>query len=207
MMAMNTKRDGNSAAHLSPKVDAYLRRTHAWQEESKRLRAIALACGLNEDLKWGQPCYDLQGANIVLIHGFKEYCALLFFKGALLKDPKGILIQQTAQVQAARQIRFTSLGEIIKKESILKAYIREAVEVEKVGLKVTLKKTSEYPVPLEFQNKLDKIPALKAAFDALTPGRQRAYLFYFSAAKQAKTREARVKKCMPQILKGKGLDD
>jgi uncharacterized protein YdeI (YjbR/CyaY-like superfamily) len=158
-------------------------------------------------MKWGKPCYILQKSNIVLIHGFKEYCALLFFKGALLKDPKGILIQQTENVQAARQIRFTHVREIVELEPILKAYVQEAIEVEKAGLEVSYKKTSEFKTPEEFKNRLDKIPALKTAFNALTPGRQRGYLLYFSAAKQSKTREARVEKCMPQILKGKGLDD
>ena len=168
---------------------------------------IVLDCGLTEELKWGKPCYTFQKSNIVLIHGFKEYCALLFFKGALLKDAKGILIQQTENVQAARQIRFTNVREIVEMEPILKAYIHEAIEVEKAGLKVKLKKTTEFKIPEEFQNKLDEIPALKTAFAALTPGRQRAYLLYFSGAKQSKTRESRVEKCMPQILKGKGLDD
>ena len=158
-------------------------------------------------MKWGVPCYTFEKKNIVLIHAFKEYCALLFVKGALLKDAKGILIQQTENVQSARQIRFTNDQEIVEMEPILKAYIHEAIEVEKAGLKVKLKKTSEYTIPEEFQNKLEANPALKAAFAALTPGRQRAYLFYFSGAKQAKTRESRVEKCMRQILDGKGLDD
>ncbi len=158
-------------------------------------------------MKWGCPCYTFEGRNIVLIHGFKEYCALLFFKGALLNDANGILIQQTKNVQAARQIRFTNVKEIVKMEKILKAYIYEAIEVEKAGLKVELKKTSEFKIPEEFQNKLDKIPALKTAFNALTPGRQRAYIFYFSQPKQSKTRESRVEKCMKQILNGKGLND
>ena len=168
---------------------------------------IVLDCGLTEELKWGVPCYTFQKTNIVLIHGFKEYCALLFFKGALLNDPKGILIQQTENVQSARQIRFTSVREIVKMKSILKAYIFEAIEVEKAGLKVNFKKTEEFTIPEEFQKKLDKIPALKTAFKALTPGRQRAYIFYFSAPKQSKTRESRVEKYMQQILNGKGLDD
>jgi uncharacterized protein YdeI (YjbR/CyaY-like superfamily) len=155
----------------------------------------------------GVPCYTFQKSNIVLIHGFKEYCALLFFKGALLKDAKRILIQQTENVQAARQIRFTHVREIVKMKPILKAYIYEAIEVEKAGLKVNFKKTSEFRIPEEFQNKLDKIPALKTAFDVLTPGRQRAYIFYFSQPKQSKTRESRVEKCMQQILNGKGLND
>jgi uncharacterized protein YdeI (YjbR/CyaY-like superfamily) len=191
----------------NPKVDAYLGRTQKWQKEMTKLRTIALDCHLSEALKWGQPCYSLEGGNIVLIHGFKEYCAYLFFKGALLKDPKRILIQQTENVQSARQIRFSNVRQIAGMEKTLKAYINEAIEVEQSGLKVRLKKTADFAVPEEFQSKLDKITALKAAFSALTPGRQRAYLFYFSAAKQPKTREARVKKCMPRILKGKGLDD
>jgi uncharacterized protein YdeI (YjbR/CyaY-like superfamily) len=191
---------------MNPKVDEYLRKAKKWQQEFKKLRTIILDCGLTEELKWGCPCYTFEKRNIVLIHGFKEYCALLFFKGALLKDAKGILIQQTENVQAARQIRFTNVREIVEMKTILKAYIHEAIEVEKAGLKVKYKKTSEFKIPEEFQNKLDEIPALKAAFDALTPGRQRAYLFYFSQPKQSKTRESRVEKCMPQILKGKGLN-
>lgn len=193
---------------MNPKVDWFFSKAEKWQEEFKKLRKFVLACeGLSEELRWGKPCYTFQKANIVLIHGFKEYCALLFFKGALLKDPKGILIQQTENVQAARQIRFTSAREIVEREPILKAYIHEAIDVEKAGLKVNYKRTSEFKTPEEFQSKLDKIPALKTAFNALTPGRQRGYLFYFNAAKQSKTREARVEKCLPQILKGKGLDD
>jgi uncharacterized protein YdeI (YjbR/CyaY-like superfamily) len=168
---------------------------------------VCLDSELNEELKWGKPCYTYQNSNIVLIHGFKEYCALLFMKGALLKDAKGILVQQTENVQAARQIRFTSVGEIIELKPILKAYIKEAIEVEKAGLEVDYKKTSEFAVPEEFQNRLDESPALKTAFDALTPGRQRGYILYFSAAKQSKTREARVEKCLQQILNGKGLND
>jgi uncharacterized protein YdeI (YjbR/CyaY-like superfamily) len=191
----------------NPKVDWYFTKAEKWKEESEKLRTIILDCGLTEELRWGKPCYTFQKSNIVLIHGFKEYCALLFFKGALLKDPKGILIQQTSNVQAARQIRFTNAGEIVKLEPILKAYIKAAIEVEKAGLKVNYKKTSDFAIPAEFQNKLDKIPALKTAFAALTPGRQRSYLFYFSAAKLSKTRESRVEKWMPHILKGKGLDD
>jgi uncharacterized protein YdeI (YjbR/CyaY-like superfamily) len=191
----------------NPKVDWFFSKAKQWQDEFEKLRTIVLDCGLSEDLRWGKPCYTFQNANIVLIHGFKEYCALLFFKGALLKDPRGILIQQTENVQAARQIRFTSVREIVEMVPILKAYIREAIEVEKAGLKVNYKKTSDFKVPEEFQTKLNEIPALKTAFDGLTPGRQRGYLFYFSAAKQSKTREARVEKCMPRILKGKGLDD
>lgn len=198
---------------INPKVDFYFSKAKKWQKELEQLRMIILDCGLTEELKWGVPCYTFpdstgkQKSNIVLIHEFKEYCALLFFKGALLKNANGILIQQTKNVQAARQIRFTNIREIVKLEPILKAYIYEAVEVEKAGLKVNLKKTTEFIVPEEFQNKLDEAPKLKTAFDALTPGRQRAYILYFSAPKQSKTRESRVEKCMQQILNGKGLDD
>jgi uncharacterized protein YdeI (YjbR/CyaY-like superfamily) len=192
---------------MNPDVDWYFSKAKKWREESEKLRTIVLDCGLTEELKWGKPCYTFQESNIVLIHGFKEYCALLFFKGALLKDAKGILIQQTENVQAARQIRFTSVREIVSMEAILKAYIKEAIEVEKVGLKVNLKKVSDFKIPEEFQNKLDEVPALKSAFDALTPGRQRGYILYFSAPKQSKTRESRVEKCMRQILNGKGLND
>src|SRR6266480_3423292 len=192
---------------MNPKVDQYLRRAKKWQKEKEKLRRISLGCGLSEELKWGKPCYTFQNSNIVLIHGFKEYCALLFFKGALLKDAKGILVQQTENVQAARQIRFTNVREIDKIEPILKAYIKEAIEVEKTGLKVDYKKTADFAIPEEFQNKLDEIPALKTAFDALTPGRQRGYILYFSAPKQSKTRESRIEKCMQQILDGKGLND
>ncbi|MGZ3951719.1 MAG: YdeI/OmpD-associated family protein [Flavisolibacter sp.] len=192
---------------MNPKVDFFFTDDKKWHKEFQKLRALLLDCGLVEELKWGCPCYTFQNSNIVLIHGFKEYCALLFFKGALLKDTEGILIQQTENVQVARQIRFTSAGEITKLEKILKAYIYQAIEVEKAGLKVKLKKTSEFAVPEEFQKKLDKLPKLKAAFDKLTPGRQRAYLFHFSQPKQSKTREARIEKYIPQILAGKGLDD
>ncbi|MGO8766387.1 MAG: YdeI/OmpD-associated family protein [Limisphaerales bacterium] len=192
---------------LNPKVDFFFNKAEKWREEFAKLRTIVLDCDLTEELKWGKPCYAFQTSNIVLIHGFKEYCAFLFFKGALLKDSKGILIQQTENVQAGRQIRFTNIREIVERESVLKAYIQEAIEVEKAGLKVNLKKTSEFKTPEEFQKKLDELPTLKTAFKALTPGRQRAYLLYFSAAKQSKTREARIEKWMPQILKGKGLDD
>jgi uncharacterized protein YdeI (YjbR/CyaY-like superfamily) len=191
----------------SPKVDAYLSKAKKWQEEFEKLRMIILDCGLTEELKWGVPCYTFEKRNIVLIHGFKEYCALLFFKGALLNDGKSILIQQTENVQAARQIRFTNVREIVKLKPILKAYIYEAIEVEKAGLKVNLKKTKEFIVPEEFQNRLAEVPGLKTAFAALTPGRQRAYLLHFSAPKQSKTRESRVEKCLQQILKGKGLND
>ena len=192
---------------MNPKVDAFLDRSEKWQEEFEKLRMIVLDCGLTEELKWGVPCYVYQGGNIVLIHGFKEYCALLFFKGALLPDPDGILVQQTENVQAARQIRFTSLREITKMESILNAYIFEAIEIERSGLEVAFKKTKEFDMPEEFREKLDKDPALKTAFEGLTPGRQRGYLLYFSSAKQAKTRISRIEKYVPQILDGKGLED
>ncbi len=192
---------------MNPKVDGYVRKNKKWQEELEKLRTIVLDCGLTEEVKWKVPCYTFQNSNIVLIHVFKEYCALLFFKGALLNDANGILIQQTENTQAARQIRFTNVREIVEMEPILKAYIYEAIEVEKAGLKVNFKKTTEFIIPEEFQNKLDEIPALKTAFEALTPGRQRAYILYFSAPKQSKTRESRVEKCMQQILNGKGLND
>ena len=192
---------------MNPKVDFYFNKAKKWQEEIEKLRTIVLDCGLAEELKWGVPSYTYKESNIVLIHVFKEYCALLFFKGALLKDTNGILIQQTKNVQAARQIRFTSVKQIVEMKAILKAYIFEVIEVEKAGLKVELKKTTEYNIPEEFQNKLNKTPALKTAFYALTPGRQRGYLLYFSSAKQSKTREARIEKYVKQILKGKGLDD
>ena len=192
---------------MNPKVDFFFYKAKKWREEFEKLRMIILDCGLTEELKWGVPCYTFQKSNIVLIHVFKEYCALLFFKGALLKDAKGILVQQTKNVQAARQVRFTSLQQIVKMEKTLKAYIYEAVEVEEAGLKVNFKKTTEFNIPEEFQNKLSAKGghALKTAFKALTPGRQRAYIFYFSAPKQSKTRESRVEKCMQQILDGKGL--
>ncbi len=192
---------------MNPRVDFYFNKATKWQEEITLLRSIALDCQLNEELKWGCPCYLSQEKNIVLIHVFKEYCAFLFFKGVLLKDTHGMLIQQTKNVQAARQIRFTNVREIKKNRAILKAYIYQAVEVEKAGLKVQLKKTREVPVPEEFQHKLNKIPALKTSFYALTPGRQRAYLFYFSQPKQSITRESRIEKHMKKILNGKGLDD
>ena len=196
---------------MNPKVDWYFSRNEKWQKEISKLRMIILDCGLNEELKWGCPCYTFENSNIVLIHVFKEYCAVLFFKGALLSDANGILIQQTENVQVARQVRFTpakgGIQEIVKMEKILKAYIYEAIEVEKAGLKVKLKKTSDFKIPEEFQKKLDKNKALKTAFEKLTPGRQRGYIFYFSQAKQSKTREVRVEKYMNQILNGKGLDD
>ena len=193
--------------NMNPKVDDFLSKAKHWQEEFEKLRIIILDCGLNEELKWGVPCYTFQKSNIVLIHGFKEYCAILFIKGALLSDTKGILIQQTENVQAARQVRFTNIREIIELEPTLKSYIYEAIEVEKAGLKVNHKKTAEYSIPDEFQKRLDEMPALKTAFEALTPGRQRAYIFYFSAPKQSKTRESRVEKYIQQILNGKGLND
>lgn len=192
---------------MNPKVDGFLKKAKKWRTEMESLRSIVLACGLTEEVKWGQPCYTLEGSNIVLIHAFKEYCALLFFKGALLKDTKGILVQQTKNVQAARQLRFTGTAQIDKQKSTITSYIREAIKVEKTGLKVKFKKTSEFEMPQEFQRKLDKNAALKRAFDALTPGRQRAYLLHFASAKQSKTREARIEKCMPRILDGLGLND
>jgi uncharacterized protein YdeI (YjbR/CyaY-like superfamily) len=192
---------------MNPDVDFYFSKAKRWQGELEQLRTIVLDCGLTETLKWGCPCYTFQKNNVVLIHVFKEYCALLFMKGVLLHDARGILIRQTEKVQAARQIRFTGVGEIIGMEAILKAYIDEAVEVEKAGLKVDLKKTGEFSMAAEFQHKLEEIPALKTAFDALTPGRQRAYMLHFSQPKQSATRKSRVEKCMPQILEGKGLND
>jgi uncharacterized protein YdeI (YjbR/CyaY-like superfamily) len=192
---------------MNPKVDGFLRKAKTWREEFDKLRMVCLDCGLTEELKWGKPCYTYQESNIVLIHGFKDYCALLFFKGALLKDPMGILVQQTENVQAARQIRFANVRQIVEMESVLKTYLKEAIAAEKAGLEVSYKKTSEFDIPEEFQIRLDKSPAVKTAFDKLTPGRQRGYLLYFSAAKQSKSRETRVKKCLQQILKGKGLNE
>ena len=192
---------------MNPKVDWFFAKDTKWQKEYEKLRMIVLDCGLIEELKWGCPCYTFENTNIVLIHGFKEYCALLFFKGALLNDPIDILIQQTKNVQSARQVRFTNVREITKMEKILKAYIYEAIEVQRAGLKVKLKKTSDFKIPDEFQKKLNKSSALKTAFDKLTPGRQRAYLFYFSQPKLSKTRESRVEKYAKQILIGKGLND
>jgi uncharacterized protein YdeI (YjbR/CyaY-like superfamily) len=192
---------------MNPKVDVYLSNAKKWRKELVKLRMILLACHLTEELKWGKPCYMLQKGNIVIMLPLKEYCALLFCKGALLKDAKDILIQPTENTQAARQIRFTNVREIVEMEAILKAYIHQAIEVEKAGLEVSYKKTTEFLIPEEFQNKLDEIPTLKAAFAALTPGRQRGYLLYFSAPKQSKTRESRIEKCMQQILHGKGLND
>lgn len=192
---------------MNPKVDWFFNKDQKWQVEFEELRTIILGCGLTEELKWGQPCYTAEKRNIVLIHGFKEYCALLFFKGALLKDKKGMLVQQTENVQAARQIRFTNIQEIVKMKATLKAYVKEAIEVEKAGLKVDFKKTRELTVPEEFQHTLDGNRALRTAFQKLTPGRQRGYLLYFSSAKQSKTRESRVEKCIDKILHGKGLED
>ena len=192
---------------MNPKVDFFFNKASKWQAEYEQLRTIVLDCGLTEELKWGCPCYTFEGNNIVLIHGFKDYCALLFMKGALMKDAKGILIQQTENVQAARQIRFTNLNEIVKLKTALKAYIQEAISVEKSGLKVKLKKPTEFKMAEEFQQVLNEMPEVKKAFEALTPGRQRAYLLHFSQPKQSKTRESRVENCIPQILKGKGLDD
>lgn len=191
----------------NPKVDEFLSKAKKWQEEYETLRNIVLDCDLTEEFKWMHPCYTFEKKNIVLIHGFKEYCALLFHKGALLQDTHGILIQQTENVQGARQIRFTNVQEIVATETILKAYIHEAIEVEKAGLEVNFKNNTEFIVPEELQNKFDEIPALKNAFEALTPGRQRAYILHFSQPKQSKTRESRVEKCMQKILNGKGLKD
>ncbi len=192
---------------MNPKVDFFFDKAKKWQKELEQLRKIMLACGLTEELKWGVPCYTHQGSNIVLIHAFNDYCALLFFKGALLSDTEGILIQQTENVQAARQIRFTSLKEITGQATVLKTYVYQAIAVEEAGLTVKMKKTAEFNMPEEFQEQLEKMPALKTAFEALTPGRQRGYLLYFSAAKQSKTRISRVEKYMQQILDGKGLED
>lgn len=192
---------------MNPKVDFYFNKAKKWQEAVEQLRLIVLDCGLTEELKWGSPCYLFQKSNIVLIHVFKEYCALLFFKGALLNDTEGILVQQSENTQSSRQIRFTNALEIVEMKTVLKAYIYQAIEVEKAGLKVDFKTTAEFAVPEEFQSKLDHIPALKTAFEGLTPGRQKGYLLHFSGAKQSKTRESRVEKYIPKILSGKGLDD
>ena len=194
-------------SRTNPQVDDYLKRLTKWQKESKKLREIVLDCGLTEESKWGKPCYTFQNSNVVIIHGFKEYCALLFCKGVLLKDANRILIQQTDNVQAARQIRFTNLRQIVEMESIVKAYVHEAVEVEKAGLEVNYRRTSEFTIPEELQIKWRESPALKTAFESLTPGRQRGYVLYFSAPKQSKTRESRIEKCRQKILDGKGLDD
>ena len=192
---------------MNPKVDWFFNKETKWQDAYLQLRAIALECELTEELKWGLPCYSLNKANIVIIQGFKEYCALMFFKGVLLKDPKKILIQMTENVQAARQLRFNDVKQITEQEKILKTYIKEAIEIEKSGLKVKLKKTSDYKMPDEFKNLLDKNSVLKKSFEALTPGRQRGYLFYFAQAKQSNTRKNRIEKYIPKILEGKGLND
>ncbi|ASB59810.1 hypothetical protein SC22_18745 [Bacillus sp. A053] len=194
-------------SRTNPKVDDFLNKAKKWKEEFEKLRAIILDCELTEDFKWMHPCYTYNNKNVVLIHGFKEYCALLFHKGALLQDAHGILIRQTENVQAARQIRFTNVQEINEMKTILKAYIQEAIEVEKAGLKVEVNNNIELSIPEELQNKFDEIPELKTAFEALTPGRQRAYTLYFSQAKQSKTRESRVEKYVQKILDGKGLKD
>jgi len=192
---------------MNPKVDAFLKRQEKWRAEFEKLRAILIDGGLTEELKWGHPCYTLDGKNVALIHGFKEYCAILFIKGALLPDPKGVLIQQTKNVQAARQIRFTSVHEVTKLEKTVRAYVRKAIEIERAGLKVQLKKTEDLELPEEFESKLAANAKLKAAFSALTPGRQRAYIFHFSQPKLSTTRAARVEKHIPRILEGLGLDD
>lgn len=192
---------------MNPKAEFFFLKNSQWQDAYEKLRAIALECGLTEDLKWGCPCYTLGDKNVVLIHGFKEYCAYLFFKGAIMPDPDGILVQQTKNVQSARQVRFTSAAEVAKMKTILKRYIKEAARLEESGAKVEFKKTTAFEMPEEFQHRLGKNAALKKAFAALTPGRQRAYLLYFSSAKQTKTRESRIEKYIPHILKGKGLDD
>lgn len=192
---------------MNPKVNFYFEKEKRWPEEMKKIRSIILSCKLTEELKWGVPCYTYENANVVLIHGFKDYCAILFIKGSLLKDPKKVLIQQTTNVQAGRQIRFTNVNEIAKLESTIKTYVKEAIAIEQKGLKVEFKKTTEYTIPEEFKKKLESKPALKKAFDALTPGRKRAYLLYFSAAKQSATREARIEKYATHILNGKGLND
>lgn len=192
---------------MNPKVDFFFNKNSKWQDEYELLRTIILDCGLTEELKWGKPCYTVNGNNVVLIHGFKEYCALLFHKGVLLNDAENILVQQTKNVQSARQIRFTDVEQIHNMMAVLRSYIFEAVEVEKAGLEVPMKKTADFEVAEEFQEKLDAIPELKEAFEALTPGRQRGYLLHFSGAKQSKTRASRVEKCIPDILEGKGLND
>jgi uncharacterized protein YdeI (YjbR/CyaY-like superfamily) len=201
------KVDNQKAKNMNPKVDWFFNKATKWQEAYSELRLFVLDCGLTEELKWGCPCYTREKNNIVLIHGFKDYCALLFMQGALLKDAKGILVQQTENVQSARQLRFTGIEEILKNKSTIKAYIKEAIAIDKAGLKVELKKTTEYKIPEEFQTVLNDMPELKKAFQLLTPGRQRGYLLYFSSAKQAKTREDRIEKYLQKILDGKGLED
>ena len=195
------------ATHPNSKVDFYFKKAGKWQAETEHLRLLMLNCGLTEELKWGVPCYNYNGSNIVLMHIFKDYCALLFFKGVLMNDVSNILVQQTENVQSARQLRFTNLEQIISMENTIKAYVLEAVEIEKSGLTVNFKDTSQFNMPVEFQTKLTEQPELKTAFENLTPGRQRGYLLYFSAAKLTKTREQRITKYIPQILIGKGLDD
>ncbi|HRJ40628.1 MAG: YdeI family protein [Caldilineaceae bacterium] len=192
---------------MNPKVDFYFGKADQWKAEFEKLRTIILECDLTEELKWGHPCYALEGSNIVLMHGFKEYCALLFMKGALMQDPNGILVQQTENVQSARQIRFTALQEIVEMEAVLKAYVTEAVRVEKAGLQVEFKQPTDFEFPEEFIDKLEEVPGLQDAFEALTPGRQRGYLLHFSGAKQSKTRTARIEKWVPAILEGKGIND
>lgn len=192
---------------MNPDVDFYFNKSKKWRDELEQLRMIILDCGLNEELKWGVPCYTYDSNNVVLIHTFKKYCAILFHKGVLLKDPEEILVQQTKNVQSARQIRFTNVREIIELEPSIKSYIREAIEVEKAGLKVEFKKTKEYEVPEEFREAMDDDPGLKKAFKSLSPGRQRGYLLHFSSAKQSRTRKSRVEKCIDDILNGKGLND
>ncbi|WP_152400539.1 YdeI/OmpD-associated family protein [Paenibacillus cellulositrophicus] len=192
---------------MNPKVDAFVGRATMWLEETEKLREILLDCGLTEELKWGKPCYSSQGRNIVIIQGFKAYLALLFFKGYMLQDPHGILVKTGENTKVGRQIRFNDTQEIVELEPILRAYIAEAIEVEQSGVKEDIIKETHLDIPEEFQIKLDENPALKAAFEALTPGRQRAYVYYFSAPKQSKTRESRVEKCTQQILDGKGLND
>ena len=192
----------------NPKADAvFASRSGAWRAEFEALREIVLRCPVTEEIKWGWPCYSYEGANVVVIHGFKDYCALLFMKGALMKDPEGILIQQTENVQSARQIRFTSLGEIARLKGALQAYVEDAIALTKTGAKVEKKTTADFPFPEELRDRMDKDPDLRAAFEALTPGRQRGYLFHFNSAKQSKTREARIEKHLPRILQGKGLED
>lgn len=193
--------------NMNPEVDWFFTKNTKWQEEYAELRELVLACGLSEELKWGCPCYTFQQSNIVLIHGFKDYCALLFMKGALLQDPNGILIQQTKNVQSARQIRFKNLAEIVEMKITIAAYIKEAIDVEKAGLTVEIKQTTEFDMPEAFERVLNDMPELKTAFYQLTPGRQRGYLLYFSSPKQAKTREARIEKYVQKILDGKGLED
>lgn len=194
-------------SRMNPKVDEFLRKEKKWQEEFEKLRMINLDCDLTEELKWRLPCYTFQGRNIAIIQNFKDYCALMFFKGALLKDSKGVLVKPGENSQAQRQIRFTNVEEIVEMESVLKAYIQEAIKVEQEGLEVNFKKTTDFPIPEELHTKFDEVPGLKTAFEALTPGRQRAYLLYFSKAKQSKTRESRIEKYIEQILNGKGLND